>query len=155
MNKILYFLGAVVIIGVIIFIVRGTDTAPSPETEGTTSVVSGAPLPNPDQTLETAPREIAYTNDGFLPRSLAVPAGSFVSFTNDSSRGVWIASDPHPVHTGYPGTDIKNCGSGTALFDTCRVLNPGESWTFVFAAAGAWGFHNHLQATETGTIIVE
>lgn len=68
---------------------------------------------------------------------------------------MWVASNPHPLHTDYPGSDIKNCGAGTAMFDSCRVTNPGESWTFILEEPGTWGYHNHLQSSQTGTIIVE
>ena len=153
MKKLLYLVGAIIVIGAIIFIFGRPSETSAPRTAETN--VAGAIIPSPDQNSTVLPQDVIYTNDGFSPRSLAASAGASVAFKNNSSRGVWIATNPHPVHTGYPGSDIKNCESDAAMFDSCRVLNPGESWSFTFIERGAWGYHNHLQSGQTGTIIVE
>lgn len=138
-------IAAVVVVGILL-VMRGGTSSPAPESPKST-------MPVPDE--EPSQFMVAFTDAGFSPSSLVVPAGAPVVFKNNGTRGVWVASNPHPVHTGYPGSDIENCGAGTEMFDSCRVLNPGESWTLVFEELGAWGFHNHLQSSQTGTIIVE
>ena len=79
----------------------------------------------------------------FSPATLTVKKGTKVTWTNSGSAKVWIASDPHPVHNGYPGLD-----SGTDL-------RTGESFSFTFDKAGSWGYHNHFNPTIKGTVIVE
>lgn len=55
---------------------------------------------------------------------------------------MWVASDPHPTHTGLSG------------FDSGRGYGEGENYSFTFNEPGNWGFHNHLNSGDTGKIIV-
>ncbi len=146
-KKLLLFaaVAAVVVVGIVVF-TRSGEPVPAPEPQESA-------MPAPD--VEPSQFTVSFTDDGFSPRSLVVPAGTAVTFANNASRGMWVASDVHPLHTLYPGTDIKNCGAKSEMFDACRVVNPGERWTFVFGEPGVWGYHNHIQASETGTILVE
>ncbi|QQG50206.1 MAG: cupredoxin domain-containing protein [Candidatus Berkelbacteria bacterium] len=88
-------------------------------------------------------RTIAYTDNGFSPDSATVKAGTKVIFRNDSSNPLWVASDPHPTHTGMPGLDAG------------KNLAKGESFSFTFNEVGAWGYHNHSDTSDTGKITVE
>lgn len=92
-----------------------------------------------------APAEVVvtYTNDGFAPQEITVKSGTTVVFKNETSGAMWIASGPHPTHENYPE------------FDTKREYNPGESYSFTFTKTGAWGYHNHLNATKFGKVVVE
>jgi plastocyanin len=81
------------------------------------------------------------TNDGYSPQVLRIEQGQTVEFVNDSDQDYWPASDPHPIHTDYPG------------FDAQKTILPGESWDFTFERAGRFGYHNHL-APETHAEIV-
>ena len=82
---------------------------------------------------------VHMTDEGYSPRVLEIEQGQTVEFVNDSSRDYWPASDPHPIHTGYPG------------FDAGKTILPGESWDFTFNRAGRFGYHNHL-APETHAV---
>lgn len=86
---------------------------------------------------------ITYTDDGFSTGSLRVKKGDTVSFRNDSTSGLWVASNPHPAHTGLNG------------FDAGHTLVSGETYIYTFNQIGTWGFHNHLHPSHTGTIVVE
>ena len=87
--------------------------------------------------------DVSITAGGtFSPATLTVKKGASVTWTNSGSAKVWIASDPHPVHTGYPG------------FDSGTDLRAGESFTFTFDKTGSWSYHNHLNPTVKGTVIV-
>ena len=79
----------------------------------------------------------------FSPATLTVKKGTTVTWTNSGAAKVWIASDPHPVHTGYPG------------FDSGTDLRAGETYSFTFEKAGSWSYHNHFNPTVKGTVIVE
>lgn len=101
--------------------------------------------------------QVIYSDGVFAPVSLVVKKGDKVTFYNVSGDFVWPASDNHPTHKNYPGSDIDKCGAEEEgrIFDACRQLLPGEDWSFIFTEAGSWGYHNHLQAREKGVIIVE
>ena len=70
----------------------------------------------------------------------------------DGSR-MWVASDPHPSHTGYSGTTKQqHCPDVQGVaFDQCSI---GPSYSFVFQKIGTWGYHNHASANDGGTVIV-
>ncbi|MDO8474262.1 MAG: hypothetical protein Q7S62_01855 [bacterium] len=101
---------------------------------------------------------VVYTDGGYSPKELAIKKGDIVTFRNESSQPMWTASAMHPNHTAYPGTNITNCGKPAMMgmmFDACAVTSAGSSWMFQFNEIGEWGYHNHMQASHTGNIIVE
>ena len=88
-------------------------------------------------------KTVIYTNAGFSPQVLRVPKGTQVTFRNDTTSPMWVASDPHPTHTNYPG------------FDALKSMNQGQVYVFTFTKTGSWGYHNHLNPSQGGTIVVE
>lgn len=82
-------------------------------------------------------------SDGFSPRILRIQKGERVTFRNDSSVQLWVASDAHPTHDLLPG------------FDALDGILRGETFTYTFQQIGSWGYHNHLKAAHQGMIIVE
>lgn len=100
---------------------------------------------------------ITYTDGGYTPATLTVSVGDTVTFKNASSRQTWPASAKHPTHTVYPGSNIQKCGTQEAesIFDACQGIAEGEEWSFTFNQAGTWKYHDHLNPTRTGTIVVE
>lgn len=94
---------------------------------------------------------ITYTDSGFSPGTITIKIGESVKFVNNSSQSVWPASAVHPTHRIYP--TIGGCIGST--FDACRGLQPEESWSFTFEIKGTWKYHNHLNATQFGTVVVE
>ncbi len=85
---------------------------------------------------------ITYTNNGFSPDTVTVRVGSTVTVKNDSSRDVQFSSDSHPTHTINSELNLP-------------VIGPGQSRSFVVERTGTYGYHDHLDSTRTGTIIVE
>ncbi|NOS67660.1 MAG: hypothetical protein HOO67_04830, partial [Candidatus Peribacteraceae bacterium] len=86
---------------------------------------------------------VTYSAEGFEPALLRVKSGTSVTFRNMSSGELWVASNPHPTHTGLSGFDAK---SG---------IGQGESFMFRFTRLGTFGYHNHLDPSRSATIIVE
>lgn len=87
--------------------------------------------------------EVDYTDSGFSPASVTVKKGTTVQFMNKSSSTMSVASNPHPTHTDYPG------------FDQGKSSQKGQSeYDFTFEKTGTWGYHNHLNPSDTGTVIV-
>ena len=85
---------------------------------------------------------VTYSDSGFSPSEVKVKVGESVTFKNDSSESVQINSALHPQHTQFPELNLG-------------AIAPGESKTVTFAAAGTKKYHNHLKASENGTIVVE
>lgn len=85
---------------------------------------------------------ISYTNQGFSPETITVKMGEEVTFVNESTKKMWIASDPHPLHTGLP------------TFDQLKSVGQGESYTYTFDKVGTWKYHNHVTPSVGGTVIV-
>lgn len=77
----------------------------------------------------------------FTPSSAVVAAGGSVTFVNADTVGHQVASDPHPIHTKYPPL---NGGTTT----------PGGSRNVTFTQAGTFTYHDHLNPSVTGTVIV-
>ncbi len=105
-----------------------------------------------------APVTVTYTGQGFSPKSVTVAQGQAVTFVNQSSGQMWVASDPHPTHSGYDGTSrTTHCApgyAGAAPFDECAQVASGGSFTFTFDKAGTWGYHNHADDAVKGTVVV-
>lgn len=87
--------------------------------------------------------EVLYTSLGFSPATLEIKVGDSVTFKNESGKGMWVASNPHPVHSEHSEFDAE-----------ISVAN-GNSWTFTFEKAGSYAYHNHLNSSQGGKIIVE
>jgi plastocyanin len=125
-------------------------------------VTAGAPEQPAASATTTVPAQIAtivsYTDSGFSPKSLTVAEGTTVNFVNNSSGQMWVAVGNHPTHTTYDGTNEQtHCSSSTntnGSFDECKPVAPGTVYSFTFAKAGTFSFHNHVHASDLGTITV-
>lgn len=98
-----------------------------------------------EQEVTTTPAEgnvVTYSDSGFAPATLTVKVGQAVTFKNSSMSTVQVNSAVHPTHTLYPQLNIGSIASG-------------QSKSVTFAKAGTYKYHNHLNAGENGTIIVE
>lgn len=111
-----------------------------------------------DEDYNLGENVIEMTASGFSPDTITVSAGETVTFVNKDTVKRWPATDIHPTHTVYPGSDIKACfngGDSSGMFDSCRGLEPGETYSFTFTEVGTWDYHDHLKARFTGTVVVE
>jgi plastocyanin len=85
---------------------------------------------------------ITYSASGFSPSTTTVKSGDIVAIKNTSSSEIQFDSDPHPVHT--DNTEL-NAGAVAA----------GQTVTFTVTTRGTFGFHNHLNPSDTGTITIQ
>ncbi|MBI2451893.1 hypothetical protein HYV50_02320 [Candidatus Pacearchaeota archaeon] len=101
-------------------------------------------------------RNIQITSSGFSPGTLEIKQGETVTFINKDSARHWPATNVHPSHRIYPGSDREKCGTAeqSRIFDACRGLSREESYQFTFTEIGAWGYHDHLNPSFTGTIVI-
>lgn len=85
---------------------------------------------------------VTLTSSGFSPATLTIKSGQTVTWINKSGEGATVNSNPHPVHTDYPPLNLGSFASGASL-------------SLSFPKAGTYGYHNHLNPSETATIIVQ
>lgn len=86
---------------------------------------------------------ITYDKNGFAPKTINIPVGATVTFTNKNDSPMWVASDPHPTHSDFPEFDQK------------QSVAKGENYIFTFDKKGSWQYHNHLSPSAKGVVVVE
>lgn len=114
--------------------------------------------PSTSEPVETSSgsNTVYLTSSGFEPATVTIEQGETVTWINNASLPMEVASDRHPTHTDYAGsTRSEHCQNGdqtTAAFDQCQE---GDRFSFTFEKTGEWSYHNHESAGQTGTVIVE
>ncbi|HBB76536.1 MAG: hypothetical protein A2186_00695 [Candidatus Levybacteria bacterium RIFOXYA1_FULL_41_10] len=108
-----------------------SESTPTPET---TQEESQSPTAN-----ET---EVTLSETGFSPKTITIKAGDKVIWINNSGKMATVNSNPHPIHTSYKELNLGN-------------FDDGEKLELVFPNAGTYNYHNHLNASQGGTVIVE
>lgn len=100
---------------------------------------------------------IHMSDSGYDPKEIVITQGQIVEFENVGTKERWPASNIHPTHRVYPNTDIADCNTDKeqTMFDACRGIKPGQSYRFQFNEVGEWRFHDHLNASLNGKIIVQ
>jgi len=126
---------AVVVLGGGGYLAFHKSAKPAVNTSGQANVQQVAQAP------AAAAATITYTDNGFSPAKTTVNSGDTVAIKNDSSNVMQFDSDPHPQHT-----DDLDLNVGT--------VDPGQTVTFKVTKKGTFGFHDHLNAENTGTIVV-
>lgn len=118
------------------------DEAPATEQTDTTQTTTPTTDTDTDATSEQTMNEtITFTDAGFNPGTLTVKKGTVVTVKNDSDTDVQFSSDDHPTHMMHTELNLA-------------VLSPGDSDTFTVTKVGTWGFHDHIDESKTGTLIV-
>lgn len=85
---------------------------------------------------------VTLTPSGWSPATLTIKAGQTVTWINKSGQEATVNSNPHPTHTDYPPLNLGSFANGTSL-------------TLTFPTQGTYGYHNHFNPSQTGTIVVE
>lgn len=85
---------------------------------------------------------IELRETGFYPHTINIVPGQTVIFTTTRGKDFWPASDPHPTHEYLKG------------FDPGAPVPAGKSWSYTFLQPGTWNFHDHVNVSFRGTIIV-
>lgn len=115
------------------------DTAKQEVTNTTQQSADATQTAEADQKVAAT---ISYTDKGFEPNTVTVKAGDTVRVQNNSTMTLSFNSDDHPAHTKDSELNVGN-------------VPQGGSETFTVSKKGTWGYHNHNNASDTGTIIVE
>lgn len=99
-------------------------------------------LPAASSSAKEQQSSVSLTKDGYQPKTLTVKAGSTVTWTNNSGAVATVNSNPHPAHTQYPSLNLSR-------------FEDGQSLSLTFNTPGTYSYHNHLNASQTGTIVVQ
>jgi plastocyanin len=142
-------------------------TAPAPQPAPPSPASGKAPPPSPVPPPVPPPPPppppaqtnviIDISDSGANPKDITIKNGATVVFKNTGLNQHWPASAIHPTHTVYPGSSIQKCGTADegTIFDACRGLLSGETWSFTFTNIGEWRWHDHLHLSINGKITVE
>ena len=71
---------------------------------------------------------VTYTDTGFAPLSVTIKKGTTVTFVNESSRGMWVASAVHPTHQLLPGFDQESGWGVTGYRDEEKDDKSDVNW---------------------------
>lgn len=85
---------------------------------------------------------VIYTDSGYTPNMITVKKGTTVTFKNNSTGEMWTASGVHPTHQLLPG------------FDEMKSVANGGTYEYTFTKVGKWQYHNHVNASDQGYVIV-
>ncbi|OGG03912.1 hypothetical protein A2W14_05585 [Candidatus Gottesmanbacteria bacterium RBG_16_37_8] len=85
---------------------------------------------------------VNYSDKGFTPQEVTIKLGSAVTWTNNSKKSMYVASNDHPSHDLYP------------QFDQLSAVGNSGQYSFVFDKVGSWGYHNHASPSDTARVIV-
>lgn len=145
----------IVVAGAVWYFASSPNTTNVPLTTNTAST-TGTTASTAASTTPTAQIvTVHYTASGFSPQTVTIHQGDTVNWVADSGQ-MWVASAPHPAHTGYDGTDLQtHCATGytgPAPLDECAA---GTTFSFTFDKVGTWAYHDHLNHNNSGTVIVE
>lgn len=141
----------VVILGAIFLLNRGQEEVVEGELEETETIPAG-------EKTDVGQKEnvVEITSSGFNPSTINIKKGEMIKFVNKDSSEHWPASAFHPTHKIYPGSGIEKCGTEeeSEIFDVCKGLRKDESYSFTFNNRGSWNYHDHLNPSSKGVVVV-
>lgn len=140
-------IGGVLYAGVYYFVLSKNETGYNQTQTPPVNKEQSAPATAPTQASPTAAvpqtqNGVVLSSSGFMPQTLTIKAGETVTWENSSGGTATVNSDPHPIHTNYPPLNLGQ-------------FNDGGTLTLKFDKPGAYGYHNHLNPSQTGKIVVE
>ncbi len=86
--------------------------------------------------------QVALTANGFSPATITIQKGDTVIWTNKSGTTATVNSNPHPTHTDYPPLNLGSFNNGATL-------------SLTFPNTGTYGYHNHLNPSQMGSVVVK
>lgn len=99
-------------------------------------------IPVVTETINSEVTNITLTDSGFMPKDITVKSGTRLIWINKSGKSATVSSDDHPTHRLYT---FLNLGK----------FEDGSSVQVVVDTVGKYSYHDHLNATSTGTVTVE
>lgn len=135
-NKLIWVVvGAVIVVAGAFVLVSNNAGNNQPQTTANETAT-------PTQVEQPQQSAVTVTNAGFEPATITVKPGTQVVWTNKSGADVTVNSDVHPTHLLWPFLNLGKFEDGTNV-------------SVVFEKEGTYTYHNHFNATQTGTVIVK
>ena len=119
---------------------RSSGVKASTQTSGTKNSVNI--MPSQRTQIPQNSSTVQVTSTGYQPMNLTIKAGTTVTWINNSGTVVTVSSNDHPTHLLYPPLNLGK-------------FSDGGQMSLTFDAPGTYGYHNHLNPSQTGTITVE
>ena len=89
---------------------------------------------------------VTFSDSGVSPSTVTIQSGEAITWTNSGTGAVQVASDPHPTHT-----DNRELTNGQSALQ----IAPGASSTITLTKTGNWGYHDHLNPSTRGKVVVQ
>ncbi len=141
LNKALIVVVAIAVVVATAILLLGNNTGQKQSAQQTQPTPTSTTTQTTSPTMQNQTTTVTVTASGFNPQVVSIKAGDKVVWVNKSGQMANVSSDPHPIHTAYPPL---NLGS----------FSDGSSVSLVFDKPGKYGYHNHLDASQTGTVVV-
>ncbi len=129
---------------------------PSIETQTTVNTNTSANVSGATSSKAPMSVTVKLTGSGFSPGAVTIAKGGTVTWVAEGGSPMWIGSAMHPDHVVYDGTSkTEHCASGytgPTPFDQC---SSGGNYSFTFDKVGTWMYHNHVNAKQFGSVIVQ
>ena len=85
---------------------------------------------------------VTYTDSGFAPSPLNVIKGTTVTFVNESSGLLLVASAQYPTHQVLPSFVQKTSVGKNGIYE------------YTFTEVGTWKYQNDTKISDSGSVIV-
>lgn len=139
MGKFLIVIIAIAVIAGVVVLGTKKSSYQAPVQQGSQSQQA---VTSPAQEQKQNEAIVTVTASGFAPQTLTIKAGTKVVWMNKSGTAVTVNSAVHPTHLVYPPLNLGEFGDGSSV-------------QLVFDKPGTYKYHNHLNPSQTGTIVVE
>jgi plastocyanin len=83
------------------------------------------------------------SSGGFVPATISVKIGQAVVWTNKDSKPHIVASDPYPTDNILPDLNAK------------QPMGLNDTYSYIFRAAGTYTYHDDLNPSLKGTVVVQ
>ena len=145
MRNVIIAVVVIVVVAVGFFLFRSFSQKPSVNVVKTPTNTSSATSSASTEEKKSS-NTVTYTSSGFSPSEVTLTSGDKLTWVNDGNEEIQIGANPHPIHTG----NKEVSGGGFVL-----TLKSGEQATVEVEKTGTFGYHNHLNSSQGGTITVE
>ncbi|TSC86257.1 MAG: Plastocyanin/azurin family copper binding protein [Microgenomates group bacterium Gr01-1014_7] len=142
-----WMIAAVVIVVLIVagvMLTRPQQPATTPESTPSTptSTESAVPTSATEGAMMAEETVVKITAAGFSPKDITIKAGGTVTWTNSDSVVHAVNSAVHPTHQVYSPLNLGN-------------IQAGGKAALTFPDPGTYKYHDHLNPSLTGSVVVE
>jgi plastocyanin len=111
-------------------------------TDSSDAMEESGSMESDDSMLANSENVVTLTGEGFSPQTITISVGDEVVWVNESGDRATVDSSVHPTHRDYTPLNLG-------------VFEVGEQHNLVFDEPGTYRYHDHLNASRFGTVVVE